>query len=494
MAKYVKFMRGSLAAYNKLSPKDDDTLYFLTNTDDGEGYLYLGTKLISEPGTINGSNCSLATLNDVLITANLNYDAILMYDSKAGKWRDYSFDTLVFKGATADEDGWSGFVPAPEAGSENYFLKGDGTWAAAGTVEQIFSNIIPASNETHEAAVGRYTAGHILNPGDIAIVKDFIADDKYQYTSYVYSGTVWAAMDGNYSAENVYFKSDLIFTKPVGTVVIPSSGRETVAATGKNVKQLIESLFAEEVNPTTVQPEVSVSAPNNGSYEVGTLVTPTFTGSYTTGSYSFDSATGVTASDWVITSADNSEPILDKDGNGNDIPHKGSFTTITVEDDTNYWIKVQATLSDGVIPHTNLGNEYADGQIKSATKSATTSTKITGYRKTFWGTLTNKNALTSDVIRDNLSSSTKTYSNGSTFTINIPKDVLRVVIAYPAGLRDMTQVLDENDSNANIVSGFGTPVLMDIEGANDYKAISYKVYTMDFANPYDTTNKFKVTI
>jgi hypothetical protein len=141
-----------------------------------------------------------------------------------------------------------------------------------------------------------------------------------------------------------------------------------------------------------------------------------------------------------------------------------------------------------------LGNEYAAGQIKSATKSATTSTKITGYRKTFWGTLTNKNALTSDVVRDNLSSSTKTYSNGSTFTIDIPKDVLRVVIAYPASLRDMTQVLDENDSNANIVSGFGTPVLMDIEGANDYQAISYKVYTMDFANPYDTTNKFKVTI
>jgi hypothetical protein len=45
---YVKFMRGTIAAYNKLETKEANTLYFLyANSPDEEGYLYLGNKLIS---------------------------------------------------------------------------------------------------------------------------------------------------------------------------------------------------------------------------------------------------------------------------------------------------------------------------------------------------------------------------------------------------------------------------------------------------------------
>lgn len=234
--KYVKFMRGSVAAYNKLTQKDDDTLYFLSDKDTQEGYLYLGTKLISEPGSGSLKDLSFASLSDVLITSGLNYDAILMYDSKDGKWKDYSFESLTFKGATDEADGWAGFVPTPTVNDKNLFLRGDGSWAPAGTVEQIFNNILPRTNETHDAAILRVTTGYILNPGDIAIVKDYIADEKYQYTSYVYNGSSWCAMDGNYNAENVYFKSDFTFTENVGTVVIPSSGSTTVEAEGKNIK------------------------------------------------------------------------------------------------------------------------------------------------------------------------------------------------------------------------------------------------------------------
>lgn len=35
-------------------------------------------------------------------------------------------------GATAEKDGTSGTVPAPKAGQENLFLRGDGTWAQGG--------------------------------------------------------------------------------------------------------------------------------------------------------------------------------------------------------------------------------------------------------------------------------------------------------------------------------------------------------------------------
>ena len=53
--------------------------------------------------------------------------------------------------------------------------------------------------------------------GDTAIVKTAIYVDtkddtnsKYSYTGYVYNGSAWTAMDGNYNAENVYFDEDMM--------------------------------------------------------------------------------------------------------------------------------------------------------------------------------------------------------------------------------------------------------------------------------------------
>ena len=70
---------------------------------------------------------------------------------------------------------------------------------------------------------------------------------------------------------------------------------------------------------------------------------------------------------------------------------------------------------------------------------------------------------------------------------------MRVIIAYPATLQDLESVLDLNDSNSNIVSGFTLSNQL-VGGVDNYNPINYKVYTMDFANPYNTSNKFTVTI
>jgi hypothetical protein len=130
MANYVKFMRGSTNAYNKLQVKDDDTLYFLSDNDGKEGSLYLGTKLIAGPDVAGAT--SLGELSDILLTPGMDYDAILMYDSIEMKWKDYSFNALTFRAATETLEGASGFVPAPSHSERNLFLRGDGTWAAAG--------------------------------------------------------------------------------------------------------------------------------------------------------------------------------------------------------------------------------------------------------------------------------------------------------------------------------------------------------------------------
>ena len=53
-----------------------------------------------------------------------------MYDYLEQKWVNKTLDEIVvevMKGATSTSAGKSGLVPAPKAGEENKFLKGDGT-------------------------------------------------------------------------------------------------------------------------------------------------------------------------------------------------------------------------------------------------------------------------------------------------------------------------------------------------------------------------------
>ena len=78
----------------------------------------------------------------------------------------------------------------------------------------------------------------VINPaqGDMAIVERAVATNANSHTAYVYDGENWCAMDGNYSAENVYFDSDLTYTAPIGVMTVPSSGAGKISAAGKNVK------------------------------------------------------------------------------------------------------------------------------------------------------------------------------------------------------------------------------------------------------------------
>ena len=70
---------------------------------------------------------------------------------------------------------------------------------------------------------------------------------------------------------------------------------------------------------------------------------------------------------------------------------------------------------------------------------------------------------------------------------------MRVIIAYPATLKDIASIQDENSAYFNIADSFALQTL-DVNGANDYTAKSYKVYTLDFASANEKANNFIVTI
>ena len=248
------------------------------------------------------------------------------------------------------------------------------------------------------------------------------------------------------------------------------------------MKQFFTSLFAEEKEPETTQPSVSIAlSPNTTSYEVGSTCTPKYKVTFEPGSYTFGPETEVRAS-VVVTDTDSNSSTQMTD----------TFTAFTVKDDTNYRISAVTTHGDGTIPVTNLGNFYEEGQIKSATLETVYTSYIKGYRNCFYGTLSEKEDLTSDIIRG-LSKTNKAVTTGTAITIPIPVGAKRVILAYPSAIADLTSVKDVNGINAEIVSSFEC-ILLEVEGANDYDAIEYKVYVLDYANGADEANTYKVTI
>lgn len=137
---YVRFLRGTKAAFDKIEIKDIDTLYFIYDSEDQtKGSLYLGNKLI---GGGNGSTTTVTDINDLanVLISNVQDKQILTYDASTKKWVNKTPEEIqieVMTGATADAAGASGLVPAPAAGEQDKYLRGDGMWATPLSDEQL---------------------------------------------------------------------------------------------------------------------------------------------------------------------------------------------------------------------------------------------------------------------------------------------------------------------------------------------------------------------
>lgn len=114
---------------------------------------------------------------------------------------------------------------------------------AASTAE---NNAIAATKNTvtiyTDKTVAEFTSG--TNVGDIAINKKTITGDKKEYTAYVWNGAAWEAMDGNYSADNVFMPENMIITEKFGKYDIPASGSKELTCAGMTVKAFINDAFA----------------------------------------------------------------------------------------------------------------------------------------------------------------------------------------------------------------------------------------------------------
>lgn len=371
---------------------------------------------------------------------------------------------------------------------------GDGktAWKALSYIGADANDILAVINENRDSCtVKSATQGQtdadvlatIASPkkGDTAIVKQPIVGDKESYTAYVYDGANWTACDGNYSADNVYFDEDITYTVAIGTLAKPS-GSAKFATTGKNVTQVLSSLMAQEANPSKTNPAVTLNVTGEGTYEIGTKKTLTYTASMSAGSYTYGPATGITPTSWKVSCtgfATGSEKTT----------ATGTWENVVAENAPKY-VTAVATYGDGAIPVTNLGNPYAAGQIKagSANKS---SSGIKGVRYMFWGPMTENAALDSAAIRG--LKYNKATGTGALTTFGAGAGAVKVVVAVPAG-RKITKVIMPSALNADVTALFvkqGTQV--QVNGAEGYAATAYDVYVYQPAS-IDAGETYTVTI
>ena len=362
----------------------------------------------------------------------------------------------------------------------------------------------------NDVATAWTTANPVLMKGEIGIETDTnkfkIGDGVKAWSALPYVGTqvevtgegevITGASDsadgtltltrGKLYLDDVLLEAPLTYTANIGVKTVPASGSGKI---GQRVEQgekvtlldALNEILATAKDPTVTNPSVSISLTGAGAKEVGTSFTPSYSVTFNAGSYQYGPATGITATYSVSDTASHTATAA-----------SGSFDAFTVGDTTDYKVSVTATHTAGAIPKNNLGSEVPSKKIASGTKSATSSS-VTGYRNSFWGSVTSKEGTpTSAVIRGLSGKQNGAINKGSTGDASEAVGAMRVIIAVPSP-RTITSIKDVNGLNAEAFSAF-THVTVKVEGANSYSAVDYNVYYKDNAAANDKANKWHFTV
>jgi hypothetical protein len=226
---------------------------------------------------------------------------------------------VVFKYGTREQ--YDGL--AEKAENALYFLQDTGEiyHGAVNLARGSHYEGVRAEGENDNAVIARVLGEHVAVKDDIFVIKTLIANDKYSYTSFVYDGANWAAMDGNYSAENVILTDDITATTTVGTITELTNGSAKFNVKGMSIQKALEKLLAEEKEPTIADPSYSLTASaTTTTKEIGGYITKiNWDGTWSAGSYEYGSKedtssdTGVTAV-YVVSNSINDKTSADLDG------------------------------------------------------------------------------------------------------------------------------------------------------------------------------------
>lgn len=357
--------------------------------------------------------------------------------------------------------------------------------------------------------------------GDVAIVKSTFADGKTSYTSYVYdeeldvegedSSHGWSAMDGNYSATNVFLKNKIELAGSFSSVGNYNKGK-TINA-GTSLEALLSGMLQQELYPNANdKPNASISV-SGGSGEVGTEYTvPTATLTIDdVGSYAYgDKATGITFAIGDVKLAEGADPATASNYKTNDAVMSKSSTlklkasgdkVLYTDSSKTYTFSATASYPAGKVPVTNLGNAYPAAQIPAGSVTIDDKTAtFSGYRYAFAGGTTAA-TLDSAVVRSmtaKKSSKASMESEGEALEFTAAAGATKVFFAYPAtwtGTPYFEMFGLAWATNSDIVAKDNIQVA-DARGTKDgvlQGPVAYKLYCWELDTPLQAeSTKFRV--
>ena len=355
--------------------------------------------------------------------------------------------------------------------------------------------VIPTGTQTDDEAIAAKLAelGVAAKVDDLVIVKREIADGKKSHTAYIYNGTAWAALDGNYSAANVFLPNKITLAGDYGLDSrkdkITSIGNLRIGDTieaGTSLQSLFMDMLSQRLQPsaTPTAPAASITLYTDGStkkttagaVEVGTTINPYFVASLSAGSYTYGPATGVTATSYSVTSTGRKTV----DGATTDTVEdsattaSGAFDSFVVDDNTSYKVSVSIPHNEGVAAHDNLGDP-ANPEVKIAagTKTANSGT-VSGYRAWFCGYKNGDNALAdATAITGSQVRALGNSANGSWKSSMNVTQMKQMFFAAPAGKGYKPVIKDSKTTAPQTVKG---PITVSVEGKDGFDAIDYDVW------------------
>lgn len=497
----VVFYYGQQAQFDLLTPKNAEALYFIEDTQ----RIYKGETL-------------QASVDVLFVAKTPEFDAA--QEGKLYVVSDGSTVTIYTKGDAGMDKVAGGELDPGSISNIGMFDESLITTSAelADGVLPQEDTTIPTSKAVHDAiakavegmdeafvsveaaAAGEGTSGTVLKftkqgggTQQVTIADIFLSAASYDADSHILTLTLNDEEQSTVTVDLTDIIGNEFSDVKVGeaeafTVQLGSGGTLGGYKTGDSISAdtslltVVKKLLMKQVPPTYSQPSVSIA--NNGgtasgNIEIGTTVTPkvraTFNKADAGELVNIQFKKGGSSVGEAITSS------------------PADYTEAAFVLESAVTFSATATYGEGEIKNDNLGQPYEEGHIEAGSKNSTNYT-FTPYRKGFYGTLADKSgAIDSALVRSLPSTTTSAPANGNTWNLSIPVGAMRVAFAYPATLRDVTSVIDVNGMNAEVKSSF-TKHDIQVEGAEAYEAIAYKVYVMDRAVATDTANTYKVTI
>lgn len=517
----IKFVYGLSTAYAALSPKDENALYFLTDTKQ----IYKGSTLVSD------CNIRFVETEPTAATAEEGMLYVCVKEGKSTLWVK-SGETIIQAGGGEATAVANGILKVSNFNTDAIAteISADAASATKIPTEAAVANFVKTTVESVKtqldgriddaivnvevgpsATTGKFnlnfykSATPTSNPISVELDKEqYLLDAKVETRTIeevetqclILTVQVLDETGAATSREVVIPLSDLV---QVDASTVKTTKEITLTTTWglltpgtkipvNDIQSILISALSKDINPTVTAPAISsVSLSNAGAKEVGTAFTPSYTVNYTDGTYNLlvDGTTNKTNANCTATEYN----VTDTDGNTAST-RTGSFNEFTVTESTNYHVSATVSYSQGEMPKTYLGSDYPSIQIAAGTTPSKTSANVTGYRAFFWGYKTAAQVIADPTVID--TTQVRALGNaGRAFPATLTTTGMQqIFFACPANTYNTCTVINSTNGAPQTVK---KQAGIQVQGANGYAAAAYDVFYVSNAGAEGGTTKYNLT-